>query len=307
MSSSLEASSLFRVDGIVAAITGGGTGIGLMMAQGLLANGASKVYILGRRLDVLQSAVESSPDGQGRLIPLQCDVTSKASLQEAVNAIATQTGYVNLLVANSGTGGSAMQWRDDAKSVADLRKALFDDQSMEDFTRALHVNVTGAFFTIAAFLELLDEGNKNALLKGGYGKPLREGSDVLSIQSQVIVTSSISAFIRGGAAPISYAGSKAAILHLAKQAASHLAKHGIRVNVLAPGLFPTELAAPLIRQRKPETEGPDHHMFIPTRRFGDDEDMAGTLLFLASRAGSYIDGLVLVNDGGRLGVMCTSY
>lgn len=301
MASPLEANSLFRVDGIVAAITGGGTGIGLIMAKALVANGASKVYILGRRQDVLTTAAEATPG----LVPLQCDVTSKSSLQAAVDAITSQTGYINLLVANSGTGGTPNRWNSNL-SISEQRKSLFEDHDMDAFTDTLNVNVTGAFFTIVAFLELLDAGNKNAL-SGGFGKPLREGSDVISIQSQVVVTSSIAAFIRGGLTAPAYACSKAAILHLSKQAASHLAKYGIRVNTLAPGLFPTELAVPLIRQRKPEEEPFEDSMFIPARRFGDEGDMAGTLLFLASRAGSYVDGSLLVQDGGRLSVMCASY
>lgn len=73
-------------------------------------------------------------------------------------------------------------------------------------------------------------------------------------------------------------------------------------------MFPSELAAGMIAGRKPEEEeyGADPK-FIPARRFGGDEEMAGTILYLASRAGSYCNGLVLLIDGGRSGVMCSSY
>ena len=104
---------------------------------------------------------------------------------------------------------------------------------MEDFTDAFHVNVTGAFYTLTAFLELLEAGNTNALA-GGYGAPVN-GSKAPSIQSQVIFTSSVSALMRSYYSTPAYAGSKAAILHLAKQAASQLAPYGIRVNALTPG------------------------------------------------------------------------
>ena len=110
---------------------------------------------------------------------------------------------------------------------------MFTATSMEEFTDAFHVNVTATFFTMAAFLELLDVGNKNAMA-GGYGAPIN-GSKVPSIQSQVIFTSSVGALMRSYFTPPAYGGSKAAILHLAKQAATQLAPYGIRANALAPG------------------------------------------------------------------------
>ncbi|KAK6075014.1 short chain dehydrogenase reductase family [Seiridium cupressi] len=258
----MDSSSLFRVDEMVAVVTGGGSGIGLMMARALAGAGAKKVYIL-----------EQAAKDHSSLNPLECDVTSKESLQSAVDTITKETGYVNLLIANSG---------------------------------AFHVNVSGAFFTITAFLELLDAGNKNAL-KGGFGAPLEQGSDVQSIQSQVIITSSISAYSRSAPSAPAYSGSKSAIAHLSKLASTNLAKYGIRVNALAPGLFPSELAAGLIGSRDPGTEGSDHPGFIPSRRLGGEEDMGGTVLYLASRAGAFCNGLILVTDGGRLSVMLSEY
>lgn len=72
-------------------------------------------------------------------------------------------------------------------------------------------------------------------------------------------------------------------------------------------MFPTELAKSLIQDRDPSKEGPNDPRFIPAGRFGGDEEMAGTVLYLASRAGSFCNGMVLVNDGGRLAVMLSSY
>ena len=105
---------------------------------------------------------------------------------------------------------------------------------MERFAEVHQVNLTGAYFTMLAFLELLDAGNQHAL-KGGFGAPLNAGSQVPSIQSQVVFLGSIGSFSRFSFTPPAYMASKAAIVQLAKQAATNLAAHQIRVNILAPG------------------------------------------------------------------------
>lgn len=72
-------------------------------------------------------------------------------------------------------------------------------------------------------------------------------------------------------------------------------------------MFPSELAAGLIGSRDPGNESFESPHFIPAKKFGGEEEMAGTILYLASRAGSFCNGLILVNDGGRLSVMPSSY
>jgi NAD(P)-dependent dehydrogenase (short-subunit alcohol dehydrogenase family) len=302
MTSNLDAAALFRVDGMVAVVTGGGTGIGLTMARALAVNGAKRVYILGRRLDVLTTAAEEHP---GVFVPIQCDVTVHASLQAAVDQITSETGHINLLIANSGVGGPSAGWNP-SLPVSEVRANLFSQANMDNTTSSLNVNVTGAFFTIVAFLELLDAGNK-AALAGGFGRPIVEGSDVPAVQSQVITTSSMAAFSRMYLSTPAYAAGKAAIMHLTKHASSNLAAYGIRANALAPGLFPSELASAMIGTRDPSKESPDDPRFLPSLRFGGDEEMAGMLLYLASRAGAYTNGVVLLADGGRCAVMRSTY
>ncbi|RYP17486.1 hypothetical protein DL767_010011 [Monosporascus sp. MG133] len=289
----MDSSGLFRVDGMVAVVTG----IGLMMTKALVGAGAKKVYILGRRKEVLEeaAAVHSS------IIPVECDVSTKSSLQAAVDFVTKDAGYVNLVIANSGVLGPVKRYNP-ALSVAELRQTLFDEVSMEDFTQALHVNVSGAYFTMLAFLELLDAGNKEAL-RGGFGAPTKGGSDVPLIQSQVIFTSSIAAYSRSRTSTPAYTSSKAAIAHLAKHASTNLAKYDIRVNALAPG----QLADGLIATRDPSKESSDDPMFIPARRFGGDEEMGGSVLYLAGRAGAFCNGLILVNDGGKLSTIPSEY
>ncbi|RYP85983.1 hypothetical protein DL769_000846 [Monosporascus sp. CRB-8-3] len=263
------------------------SGIGFMMAKALARAGAKQVYILGRR----QSALGKAMVAHSNIAPLPCEVTSKESLQSAVDVISKETGFINLLIANSGIYGPPKSFAAN-DSIQDLRKRLFEEVSMESFTETFHVNVTGAYFTLLAFLELLDAGNKKAL-EGGYGAPAKLGSKVPTIQSQVIITSSVSGFSRDKNSCPAYAGSKAAITHLVKHASTNLAVHGIRVNALAPGIFPSEIADIVINSRDVENEPPGHPSFIPARRFGREEEMTGTILYLASIAGSYCNGLIL--------------
>lgn len=202
-----------------------------MMARALAANGAKRVYLLGRRPDVLIEAVKHNP---AILVAITCDVTNKESLQKVVDKITYDVGYINLFVANSGVLGPPNKW-DTSMPLSEVRKNLFTNFQMEEMTSALNANVTGAFFSMVAFLELLEAGNKNAVEKGGFGKPDKEGSNVPSVQSQIIVTASIAGYSRKTVSTPAYGSSKAAMIYLTKQASSALAPYGIRANALAPG------------------------------------------------------------------------
>lgn len=142
-----------------------------MMAKALAGAGAKKVYILGRR----KSALEKAAAQHESLAPLECDVTTKDSLRSAVEAITKETGYVNLVVANSGVYGPAESF-DPSLTIQQLRKNLFENVAMEDFTTAFHVNVTGAYFTLLAFLELLDAGKSHCLFGPGHRPDAHEYS-----------------------------------------------------------------------------------------------------------------------------------
>lgn len=156
---------LFNVNGMVAVITGGGSGIGLYAARALDANGAKAVYIVGRRAESLRAAAATGVNGT--IKPLVGDVTSKDSLAAVVKQVEAEQGFVNLLYANAGVGGP-VQVREleeaagdkAAPTVEEFSRSMFEAGDMESFTQALHVNCTGVFFTVAAFLPLLAKGNE---------------------------------------------------------------------------------------------------------------------------------------------------
>ncbi|MCJ1395512.1 hypothetical protein MMC18_008398 [Xylographa bjoerkii] len=155
--SSLEAGNLFAVKGLVAVITGGGSGIGLMMAKALALNGAHRVYIIGRRKETLEAAAKESP--HGNIVPIVGDVTSKDALSSITEQIKNEVGYINVLIANSGIGGPQTPAATTAKSIEEYQSILWSP-SVEDYTRTFAVNASGVYFSIVAFLSLLDAGNQ---------------------------------------------------------------------------------------------------------------------------------------------------
>ncbi|KAI1355115.1 hypothetical protein F5Y01DRAFT_270844 [Xylaria sp. FL0043] len=285
---SLDTQSIFDVKGLVAVITGGGSGIGLMAAQALEANGAI-VYIIGRRKESLEKAAATAK--YNNIHPIVGDVTSKSSLEAAASKIAGETGgYVDLVFANSGVSGpGGLSSLPKDADIATLQKHLHSWDAAA-FDQTLSTNITGVFNTIVAFLTLLDAGNKRE------GRPKQ--------RSQIIATGSIGAYNRIPLAGYAYSASKAALHHLMKQFSTNLAPYGIRSNILAPGLYPSEMTENLLAAR--EKEGWLKSV-VPEQRAGDREDMAGAILFLASKAGAYLNGNVLVTDGGRLATVPSSY
>ena len=215
--STLNAGTLFKVEGLVALITGGGSGIGLMMAKALALNGAHKVFIVGRRLQVLEAAAKESP--HGNIVPIVGDVTSKDSLKAAADEVKSQVGYLNVLVVNSGIAGPKTKSILEIKSVHELQ-AEYWSLDFNEYNDTFVTNVSSAFFTVIAFLDLLDAGNK----KGN-----------LEQKSQVITTSSIGGFNRMPLSGFAYGVSKAALTHLTKTLSTTLLPYDIRANILAPG------------------------------------------------------------------------
>ncbi|APA08613.1 hypothetical protein sscle_04g033830 [Sclerotinia sclerotiorum 1980 UF-70] len=282
--STLHAANLFNVNGLVAVITGGGTGIGLMMTRALALNGAAKVYIIGRRKEPLEAAASSIETGN--VIPIVGDVTDKEVLASIVSRIESEVGYINLLVANSGMAGPQATQIPTASSSLSEFTAAYGSPSVSDVVKTFELNTVAVYFSVMAFLDLLDKGNK----KGN-----------VSQTSQVIATSSITAFNRNIPGSFIYGQTKAATTHLMKQLSTQLVPYDIRCNTIAPGLFPSEMAAGIIGS------GVFPRERIPLQRVGTEEEMAGCILFLASKAGAYCTHALIVVDGGRLAIQPSSY
>jgi len=285
---------LFSVEGMVIAITGGGTGIGLLMTKAFALNGAKKVYIIGRRKEKLEQAAEMSPSN---IQPIVGDVTSKESLIGIADYIKQDVGYVNLVCCNSGTMPKPVGIKPSETTLSEYAEAALA-LDPQDWNTTFATNTTSIAFTTFAFLDLLDAGNKPPNSCPGRS-------------SQVLVTTSIGGYLRAPGSNLAYCASKAAATHLVKHLAGTLAPFAIRINGLAPGLFPTELAGNVIAavgaQGDPQVEGSISPHVIPATRVGREEDLAGTVVYLASRAAAYLNGNITVLDGGRVGQLPGTY
>jgi NAD(P)-dependent dehydrogenase (short-subunit alcohol dehydrogenase family) len=274
--------NLFNVKGKVALITGGGSGIGLMATQALAKNGA-KVYITGRTEEKLDRVAELySKNISGQIIPLAADITQKESIQKLASELSSRESALHILINNAGVSSATQTV--EHEDPDELRKALFEDPSsnMEEWDKTYRTNVVQCFFTTTAFLPLLQKGTDE---QRGWS-------------STVINISSISGIVKISQHHFAYNASKAATIHLTKMLAHEIASSNlkIRVNNIAPGVFPSEMTAGESDEKQKSQLAKEKYEKIPARRPGKDEDMAGAVLFTATN--QYLNGQTIVVDGG---------
>ncbi|EXJ94092.1 hypothetical protein A1O1_02485 [Capronia coronata CBS 617.96] len=282
----LHISNLFSLKDHVCLVTGGGTGIGLMATQALAANGA-KVYITGRRMEVLENAAEKhSPHSRdnnmnGQIIPIgPCDVTKKEDLERITAELESKEKYLSLVLAAAGVSGP--KGHPDTSDAVKLKEQLWEEDPAA-WGDTYNTNVTGVFFSVVTFLPLLQRAPKGQA-------------------SSVIVISSMSGMMRDSQAHFSYNAAKAATAHLSRMMSKEFAPTGVRVNSIAPGYFPSEMTMKSSDDRNkaemPKEKVEEKGHAVPAGRAGTDEEMAMGVIFL-SKCG-YVNGEVLKLDGGVL-------
>ncbi|KAI1097592.1 NAD(P)-binding protein [Jackrogersella minutella] len=287
----LDVNRLFGVQDFVAVVTGGGTGIGLMAAQALSANGA-KVYITGRRKEVLENAAKSHhpAKGNGQIIPIgPCDVTSKDDLEKLVVDLSKKEKYINLLVCNAGISGPKAEPED--TDADDLKARLWNNEDPEGWHASFNTNVTAVYFTTVAFLPLLQAG-------------IRPKGPLEPYSSSVITISSMSGIMRHAQGHFSYNTAKGATIQLTKLMSAEFQKAEIRVNSIAPGYFPSEMTAKSSDERQKSHVPPEKIQdkgHVPLMRAGREEEMGMTVLYLAKN--QYVNGEIIAVDGGVLNVL----
>ncbi|KAI0372429.1 NAD-P-binding protein [Pilatotrama ljubarskyi] len=261
--------SLFDVKGKVAVVTGGGSGVGSMIASAYVQNGA-KVYIASRKEKQLQEMAEAlTKKGPGSCHYIVADVSSKAGCDALANAIKERESKVHILVNNSGASWGAP----------------FDNVPEKDgWDKILALNVKSVFYMTAALTPLLAKDATSF-----------DPGRVINISSVagIISTAQGSRLSGSGNGLWSYGTSKAAVNHLTLLLATTLAPKFITVNAILPGVFPSKMTAFGFKQHG-ESGLADGN---PFGRIGHPRDMAGVALFLASPAAAYVSGTHIVLDG----------
>lgn len=250
-------SSPFSLEKRTALVTGASSGLGRHFAI-TLARAGSRVAVCARRVDKMQELVAQLRNDGHQTMAVAMDVSSQASVREAFAQIEQDFGTIDLIVNNAG--------------VAATQSVLEHDEATWD--QVLDTNLKGAWL-------VAQEGAKRLVQSGRGG-------------SIVNIASILGERVAGGAS--SYAASKAGLIQLTKAMALELARHGIRVNALAPGYVSTDLNRDFLAS----DAGQRLMARIPQRRFASPDELDGPLLLLASDAGSYITGSVLAVDGGHL-------
>ena len=243
-----------RLEGKVAVVTGGNSGIGLATAKRLQEEGA-RVAISGRSRETLDEAVKTIGNG---VIAVQADVSKLGDLDELYAEVSQKLGKIDVLFVNAGVAKFG--------PLAETSESTYDEN--------FDINVKGAYFTIQKALPVLNDS------------------------ASIILNTSV-ADSKGSVGASAYAATKAAMRSLARTAAAELVGRNIRVNTVAPG----PIVTPIFGRTGLPKEAIDEFTKdvvnrIPMKRFGQPEEVAGAVAFLASQDASYITGVEINVDGG---------
>ena len=253
----MQSSELFNLSGKVAIVTGGSRGLGKEMAVGLGEAGA-KVTITARREEWLTPACEELKGLGIECLAVKADVAKPEDVERFVAETLQRWGKIDILVNNAG-----MTWGTPA-----------EDMPLDKWDAVLNTNAKGT-------LICCQQVGKEMMKQGG--------GNIINVASVTGLLAVDPRFMQA----IGYQASKAAVVVMTKQLAVEWAKYNIRVNAIAPFVYPTRMTKGIIQQG--EKEIIEH---IPMGRMGREGEIKGVILFLASEASSYITGQVINLDGG---------
>jgi NAD(P)-dependent dehydrogenase (short-subunit alcohol dehydrogenase family) len=249
--------SFFDLHGRVAVVVGGTSGVGRAIALALAEAGADTVATGRREEEVAAITGEILKMGR-RSLAVTCDVRDRASVAALADRVKQEIGVASILVNSAGI----------TERVATL------ECTEESWARILDVNLTGMLRTCQIFAP--------AMVEAGYGR-------IINIAS----LASFAAFHEVAA----YSASKSGVASLTRSLAVELSRHGVCINAIAPGIFPTALNSEFLYGSE---RGRELLLRTPMGRFGRIEELGGAAVFLASDKASFISGTVLAVDGGFL-------
>ena len=224
-----------------------------------LAGAGADVVVCSRSIEHCQESAAAISALGRRSVALECDVRSETAVQETVDRVLDEFGRIDILVNNAGAVWN--EWP--------------ERTSLAGWQKVLDVNLTGTFLCCRAVAP--------SMIENGRGK--------------IISISSVAAF--GGVPPelansIGYWASKGGLVTFTKDLAWKWGRYGINVNAIAPGWFPTDMTQSFLDEHADEIL-----KIIPLERFGNESDLKGAVVFLASQASDFVSGHTLLVDGGQ--------
>jgi len=259
---------LFSIDGKIALVTGGSRGIGEMIAAGFVANGA-KVYISSRKAGVCDATAQRLAETYGgECLSLPADLSNLEGIERLAAELTAREDHLDILVNNAGASWGA--------PLEEFPEIGWD--------KVMDTNVKGPFFLTQQLL------------------PLLEAAGTPDDPARVINIGSVDGLRAPAFDAFSYGASKSAIHALTRHLASRLTRRNINLNAIAPGPYPTWMLSTGLGTGG-DVDGTDWDALgktIPRGRVGTPEDIAGTAIFLCSRAGAFTVGSVITSDGGML-------
>lgn len=249
---------LFSVKGKTAIVTGGSRGIGFMIAQGYVENGV-KVYISSRKAEVCDGAAKELSKSGGTCISIPADLSTMAGVEHLAKEFQKREKKLDILVNNAGAAWGAP----------------IDEFPENGWDKVMDLNVKGVFFLTQKLL------------------PQMRAAATWEDPSRIINIGSIDGIRVNPTEHYPYSAAKAGLHQMSRALARRLVSENILVNVIAPGPFETKML-----EAQMKTMGEAIKSMNPRKRTGTPEDIAGTAIFLASRASAYTTGAVIPVDGG---------
>lgn len=250
---------LFSLQGKTAVITGGSRGLGLQMAEALGEQGA-RIVLSARKQDELDDAVAHLASRGIDASAIAADLSQDAQVQPFVEEAIRRLGHIDILVNNAGASWGAPA----------------EDYPAEAWDKVMNLNVRSVFLVAQAV-------GKLSMIPRRYGR-------IINISS----IAGLAGNPPGTMQTLAYNTSKGAVINFTRTLAGEWGRHGITVNSIAPGFFPSKMTRGVLASRGADALAKD----APLNRLGDDEDLKGAIVLFASDAGKHITGQTLAIDGG---------
>ena len=256
----MDVRKLLDLGGRAALVTGGSRGLGLQIAEALGEMGA-RVAITARKKDELDQAVSYLKEKQVDATAFVCDIGKREAIPGLVEAVLAKFGRLDILVNNAGATWGAPA----------------EDHPLEAWDKLVNVNMTGAFLLSQAIA-------KKSMIPARWGR-------IINVASVAGLMGQDPRF----APTAAYTATKHGLVGLTRQLAAEWGVHGITVNAICPGFFPSRMTKATLA-----SVGERVRDLTPTRRLGNDEDLKGLAALLASEASRHITGQAIAVDGGAV-------